>query len=104
MKCLERNKVRIYYSNFIDKVPFVDGNGFETGEYILSYSSPVETKCNIGIENGNATNDIFGTNTDYTRQLIFDNDVCINEQTILFIGIQPKLNGTEWNYNYIVKR
>ena len=44
MRILNRNKVRIFYANYVDKEPVLDENGYQTGEYKVVYSNPVEAR------------------------------------------------------------
>ena len=40
MRTLNRNKICIYYANYVGKVPIKDEYGNLTGEYKISYDRP----------------------------------------------------------------
>lgn len=100
MNSLRRNKRKIYYALYSGKQPVIDADGYETGEEVPTYTSPVEYWCNISAGTGYDQTMPFGDFTDYSRTItVTDKDCPIDEDTVIWFGIEP----TE-PYNYIVRR
>lgn len=104
MRCLNRNKQKFYYALYADKQPILDEFGNDTGETKLTYHTPVCLYGNISVGKGEAQTEVFGVDTQYDRIIVLD-DVHspINESALIFVGIEPKLTGNEYNNNYVVK-
>ena len=47
MRTLNRNKIRIYYANYVGKTPIKDEYGNLTGEYKISYDRPFALMANV---------------------------------------------------------
>lgn len=60
MRCLNRNKRPFYYANYQGMVKMYDTSGNFTGEYELSYSTPVLVYGNISPARGDAYTSPFG--------------------------------------------
>ena len=100
MRCLERNKQKIYYALYSEKTEATDSDGHFTGDYDKTYSSPVELMANISPASGNTIYAVFGTDIQYTHVLCIEDPDCpIDEYSILWVGIKP----TE-PHNYVVAR
>lgn len=100
MRCLERNKQKIYYALYSGKTEATDANGHFTGDYTKQYSDPVEIMANVAPAAGNAYYAVFGTDIQYTHVLCIEDPDCpIDEYSILWVGIEP----TE-PHNYVVSR
>ena len=84
MRNLKRNTRKLWYSNYKEKVPILDENGDETGNYDSGYSSPVLFFASLSASKGNAYADMFGTNLDYTRTLSTVENLPITEETIIW--------------------
>lgn len=109
MKALNRNKQTLTYALYATKTEVYDGDGSFTGEYTLSYSTPVTVKMNISPANGRTALDAFGIVTNYDKVLVTDDMNCpIAEDTVLWIGIDPTttVNGvtTTNPHNFVVNR
>lgn len=90
MRCMERNKRIIYFCSFMGKTPITDVNGYETGEYALSYSAVTPLRATVSVSKGNVLRDRFGMLADYDRVLIVDDPHCpIDEQSVIFIDNPP---------------
>ena len=97
MRTLERNKQTIYYANLIGQADVIDEYGYFTGETTTEYSQPSPLKVNISPARGEASIELFGTDLNYTKTIVTDKDYGIDENSIMWVGIQP----TE-PHNYIV--
>lgn len=105
MKTLLRNKQPFYYANLLSQQPAYDKHGNETSELVTTYSAPVKVYANISAARGNAELDEFGLNTNYSKTIVTEElSLPIDKSTILWIGIEPDLNGEAGTvkHNYCV--
>ena len=101
MRELERNKQTIYYSLLNGEVEATDSHGYMTGELVKAYSDPAPFRINVSPARGNADRDGFGIDLNYSRTMsTADMDCPIEEDTILWIGIEP----TEPHNYYVVRK
>lgn len=101
MLCLEINKQPLYYATLSGTTELKDSDGQYTGEYELTYSTPVYAKMNISPARGGAQFGFFGINISYSKIMVTDDMDCpINEDTVLWIDANP----TTDKYNYVVRR
>ena len=70
MKCLERNKVRFFYSLYQGKEAITDDYGNVTGEYELKYGNPIEYYANISAAKGETQTRQFGENESYDKVIV----------------------------------
>lgn len=106
MKLMKRNLQPVYYCLYVDHVPLLDENGYETGEYTVGYEEPAELICSVSPAKGYAQMELFGNLESYDKVLITDDLTCpINENTVLFVDEEPSFreDGTP-KYDYIVRR
>ena len=108
MRTLHRNKVRFFYANYVDKDPVLDKDGYQTGEYEVIYSNPVEAKGNVSPARGEATTRQFGDDVSYDRVIVIgDAKFPISESSVLWIDVLPEIledGTTDTQYDYIVKQ
>lgn len=108
MRTLVRNKIRIYYANYRDKIPLKDEYGNKTGEYDIIYDNPVEIKANVSAARGEATTRQFGEDENYDRVIVLDDPKFpISVTSILWIDTLPEIaedGSTETPHDYIVKQ
>ena len=108
MKTLARNKIRIFYANYRDKIPLRDEYGNLTGEYEISYDTPVEVKANVSAARGEATTRQFGEDESYDRIIVLDDPKFpIAVTSILWIDTLPEIaedGSTKTPHDYIVKQ
>ena len=72
MKLLRRNTFRFaYYANTGTETETIR-DGLHTGEYAPAYAAPVYYRGNISAPYGNASDNLFGINTQYTHILLMD--------------------------------
>ena len=108
MRTLVRNKIRIYYANYRDKIPVKDEYGNLTGEYEVLYSNPVAINANVSAARGESSTRQFGEDTSYDRIIIMDDPKFpVAETSIFWIDSPPEINSdgtTETPHDYIVKQ
>ena len=108
MRTLHRNKIRIFYANYRNKIPLKDEYGNLTGEYSIVYDNPVEIKANVSASRGEATTRQFGDDEGYDRVIVLDDPAFpIAVTSILWIDTLPKVaedGSTETPHDYIVKQ
>ena len=108
MRTLARNKIRIFYANYRDKIPIEDEYGNLTGEYKILYDTPVEVKANVSAARGESTTRQFGDDVRYDRVIVLDDPATsITETSILWIDALPEIaedGGTKTPHDYIVKQ
>ena len=87
MRTLGRNKQAFYYALYKGKTAIVDAGGFDTGDYTVTYETPVEMRANISPARGTADVEQFGITTNYTHTIVTDDMTCpIDQNSILWIG------------------
>ena len=108
MRCLWRNRVRIFYANYIDREPVKDEYGNLTGEYKLRYGNPREATGNVSAARGEVTTRQFGDDESYDRVIVMDDpNVPIEKSSIIWIETMPVIysdGATDTPHDYIVKQ
>lgn len=107
MKLQQRNLKPIWYCLYKGKEPITDDQGYETGEYEVTYFDPVKAKVNVSPATGWSQVGMFGNQESYDKVIVTDDIDCpINENTVLFIDKEPQKDGDEYifDYDYVVKR
>ena len=108
MRCLRRNKVRIFYANYTGRESIEDEYGNLTGEYKLKYGNPQAVEGNVSAARGEVTTRQFGDDESYDRVIVMDDpNVPIEKSSILWIDTTPviKPDGTtDTPHDYIVKQ
>ena len=106
MRALERNKQKIYYANYTGRSEVTDENGLITGETSISYTNPVGVNVNVSASRGEAYIDLFGTDLNYTKTIVSDTDLGIDENSVLWVGKEAYQTTSTTSvitpYNYIV--
>lgn len=93
MRCLERNKMRFFYSLYQGKEAITDDYGNVTGEYELKYGNPIEYYANISAAKGETQTRQFGENESYDKVIVMDNEAPpIDEYSVLWIDSAPQLD------------
>lgn len=106
MKTMERNKIPFWYLLYDKKVPVMDDDGNETGDYRVIYKEAIQRKENISAATGSAQVEQFGNFISYDKVIVTDDLSCpIDENSVLFIDKEPEYD-PDGNplYDYIVKR
>ena len=106
MRALKRNKQKIYYANYTGRSEVTDENGLITGETSISYTNPVGVNVNVSASRGEAYIDLFGTDLNYTKAIVSDTDLGIDENSVLWVGKEAYQTTSTTSvitpYNYIV--
>ena len=74
MRCMERNKTRLFYALYTTKTPMRDDYGNLTGEYDVQHGKPMEFSANISAAKGGTTTRQFGENESYDKVIVRDAD------------------------------
>lgn len=108
MKCMDRNKTPFYYALYDTKTEIEDDYGNKTGQYELSYGSPIRCKANISAAMGETQSRQFGDSVAYDKVFVLDDPhTAIDEFSILWIDTVPQINAdgtTDTPHDYIVKK
>lgn len=97
----KRNEKTFYYALFSGNTAVMK-DGLYTGEYEVSYGTPVECRGNISASRGMSDHEVFGTGLDYDRVIVTHDMSCpIDENSILWIDCTPANNTP---YDFIVRR
>ena len=116
MRCLARNKTTFFYALHDGQTEIKDDYGNATGQYIISYTDPVQMCGNISAAQGEIQSRQFGESETYDKVIILDNpNTPINEYSILWVDSLPELteNGhlvlndkseVKTPHDYIVKK
>lgn len=100
MRCLNRNKQPFYYANYQGMVKMYDTSGNFTGEYELSYSTPVLVYGNISPARGAVYDSPFGLSEGIDKVIVLSNpDFPIYETSVLWVE-----RGILESYDYAVVR
>lgn len=91
MRDLEINKVRIYYALYQGKIPVLDSEGNETGEFTKGYSIPVSVRLRVSPNKGYVDSNTFGLTLDYDSTMVTTDNLPIDEFSILWVGKNPEL-------------
>lgn len=99
MRSLNRQKIKIHYSNYLGETEIMDDDGNYTGERENIYSDPMELRVSIGPNGGLVTRNPYGVAPEYDRVIISDDVNCpINETSIIWVD-----NNITEKHDYIVQ-
>lgn len=105
MKLMKRNLTPIHYCLYSERIPLLDDDGYETGEYKVGYGEAVQLLCSVSPATGYAQAEMFGNLESYDKVLITDDMTCpIDENTVLFIDKEPEFENGKPKYDYTVRR
>lgn len=93
MRSLKRNQKTLYYALYEDEVPILDDNGDDTLETKTGYSRPVKFNANVSAGKGEAEENIFGKDVDFTRAIFTTNTTLpIDEYSRIWLETKPVVN------------
>lgn len=108
MRSLEKNKRKLYYALYNDKIPnyerdedgniiyIDDGEGnmipVESGNYSVGYELPVSFMASLSAGRGSAQSEVFGTGIDFTRSISTTELLPIDEQSLIWYETTPTYN------------
>jgi hypothetical protein len=91
MRTLEINKQTIFYALYLGKVPVLDSDGYETGDFKNGYANPVSIKIRVSPNKGESNSQAFGLSLDYDRTMTTTDKLPITEFSIIWIDSSPLL-------------
>lgn len=97
-----RNTQTLFYAQYSDKVPILDSDGYETGEYTVGYENPVLLDANVVDKTSQIAREYFGNDIEYKYVILTDRDCPIKEDTILWIDTDNPLENEGVEYNCLV--
>lgn len=93
MRCMNRNKVKFFYSLYEGREPITDEYGNVTGEYDVKHGNPTEGYANISATKGETQTRQFGESETYDKVIVMDNEApLIDEYSVLWVDTVPRLN------------
>lgn len=93
MRCMNRNKVKFFYSLYEGREPITDEYGNVTGEYDVKHGNPTEGYANISAAKGETQTRQFGESETYDKVIVMDNEAPpIDEYSVLWVDTSPQLN------------
>ena len=103
MQCLDQNKQTIWYALYTGETELTDAYGNKTGQYEISYSTPVKVRMNVSASRGTSDLEQFGINDNYTKTIATDDMTTpFDTATVWWIGNgEPSATNS---YNYITVR
>ena len=108
MRCLTRNKTPFYYAPYGGETEITDEYGNRTGEYELTYGTPIRVSGNVSAAQGEMQNRQFGESESYDKVIVLDDrNTPIDEYSILWVDTLPHLNedgSTDTPHDYIVRK
>lgn len=108
MRCLTRNKTKFYFASYIGETEIIDDYGNATGEYKVSYTTPIECNGNISAAQGEIQSRQFGESESYDKVIVLDDrNTPIDEYSLLWVDTLPHLNengSTDTPHDYIVRQ
>lgn len=97
-----RNTQTLFYAQYSDKIPVLDSDGYETGEYTVGYENPVLLDANVVDKTSQIAREYFGNDIEYKYVILTDRDCPIKENTILWIDTDNPLENEGVEYNCLV--
>lgn len=105
MRTLNRNKQPIYYATFVSKIEAKDEYENPTGQFEITYSTPVKVNWNVGYVESDAEVEMFGIAASSTLRIVAPKDgFPLDEASILWFGKEPPTPyvATAPKHNYVV--
>lgn len=90
MRTLKRNRRPVAYAFYNGVTELVDDDGNLTGEYAVSYTTPVKALMNVSGGKGQAGISLFGLIDTFSRTVVTDDlETPFNTQTVFWIEADP---------------
>ena len=101
MRTIKRNKRPVAYSFYNGIEELSDENGNYTGEYAVSYTTPVKTMMNVSGGRGQADIALFGLTDTFARTATTEDlETNFTTQTVFWVETNPD-NGDPFDYRVI---
>ena len=105
MRLLNKNKQTFYYATYKSKSAIKDDYGNETGEYVITYNTPVKTSWNVSYVDSDAEVAMFGISSQSTIRITAKKaGFPLDEASILWFGKTPASTfvATAPDHNYVI--
>lgn len=102
MKLCFRNTKPIFYALYGDKIPVLDEDGYETGDYTVGYATPVQIDANVVSKHSTVAREYFGEQFEYHKVILVEKDVPIKEDTAIWIDTDNPIEDSSIKHNYQV--
>lgn len=90
MRTVKRNKRPVAYAFYEGVTALTDSDGFYTGEYSVSYTTPVKTLMNVSGGRGQADIALFGLTQTFARTATTEDlQTPFNTQTVFWVENDP---------------
>ena len=90
MRTLKRNKRPVAYAFYDGATELTDSEGNYTGEYTVSYTTPVKTRMNVSGGRGQADIALFGLTQTFARTATTEDlKTKFNTETVFWIETDP---------------
>lgn len=100
MRTVQRDKRPVAYAFYEGMTEMVDGGGYYTGEYQLSYTTPVKTLMNVSGGRGQADVSLFGLTDTFARTATTDDlETPFDTSTVFWIECDPDTD--PFNYRVV---
>ena len=101
MRTIKRNKRPVAYSFYNGIEELSDENGNYTGEYAVSYTTPVKTMMNVSGGRGQADIALFGLTDTFARTATTEDlETNFTTQTVFWVETNPD-NGDPFDYRVV---
>lgn len=97
MRTLERNKTKLWMVDVTGVTESTDIDGFKTGDFVKTYSTPVVIYLSLYPANGKIVEDIFGRDASLDMVAV-SNDVVLTKNTLLFLTAPVSNYLTTYDY------
>ena len=97
MRTVQRDKRPVAYAFYAGRTELTDDNGDFTGEYEVSYTTPVKTLMNVSGGRGQADVALFGLTQNFSRTAVTD-DLTTNWVTEMVFWVERNPDTEPFNY------
>lgn len=105
MRGLKKNRQTAWYATYKSKAAAKDDYGQETGEYVITYNTPVKVSWNIRFADSAAEVEMFGVESRNVLAIVADKPgFPLTDSSIIWYGKSPHapFAATAPDHNYIV--
>ena len=91
MRCMNRNKSKLWYAQYLGNEEILDENENRTGQYASKYAKPVSMMANISAAKGDSATRQFGDDEAYDKVIVHEDPrLAIDEHSVLWIDRMPR--------------
>lgn len=93
MRCMNRNKVKLHFAQYVGREPILNEAGRKTGQYKVLHGNPIEIFANVSAAKGETQTRQFGESETYDKVIVMDIvSPSIDEYSVLWVDTEPQLN------------